>query len=360
MNVGSLFVTLGIKGGGKAKKDVLGVNSEIKGLSKSSLGAIAALTGITLGLKSLYDGALRTGTAMTKFGNTTGMSTDLLQRWQYVARQSGVASEEIESNFRNLQSSLEGMNLSNSWSGELKRIFDFTGGDWAKIKEAPYVFEQIQKYLKGGFDPIGMSNQVAGSLVTPDVIGMLRSTNLRPEDVSAGNITSAGQAKRLQQIQAAAANVQAKMQNSANKIIAELGPELIKNFNRLIPVLEDLTRVALGILGYVMRFAVNPGEQTANAAAGLTESAVWKQLFEDLMPWTAEKLKGFSIPETSARWANEIQNSKNGMDAGAGGVDVKMTNNFYGSTKADAQANSNKIQGDLKRVQTQKMTGKVQ
>lgn len=347
MNIGELFVTLGITGAPKVKKDLNSVGAEMRGLTKRGLAVFTAIAGISYGLKQLSSAATNSGNRLTKFSNLTGLSAEKLQAWQYIARQSGVAADEVTANVESISSAISDMIKTGQFSGEFLRIAEITNIDPSKLEDTFYILEKFREFTKSGL-PVGQVNSILQPFLSQDLIQALRSNDMTIDQVPKSALMSSGAAKRLQGLQIAGANLQNKLENSVAKVLAEVGPELIRKLNALIPVLTDLTKAVLLSIGNFAEFASDPGGQIKNAATGLMEPGVWKQIFEDALPWTTAKLREFSAPELADRWSREIQN----MQTGATDTHITINQTNHGVSARDANTIGEKTAGAVRKVPT--------
>lgn len=340
MNIGNLFVRLGVVGGDKAKKQIDTTSSGMVGLSKKSLTAIAALAGVSYGFKTLYDRSLRLGTGLTKFSNYTGMSSQELQRWQYIAKQSGVSAEEMTSSISGLQDAIGKMHIEGEIPKFLQMIGRYVEIDNTKLEDTYYLLSKLQEFSRLDLSPrdTAIANQLLGEFISPEVIGMLRSTRLTPDMVPQSALLSDGEAKRLQEVQAAGARVQQQLEVAMAKLVNQVGPDLIKNFERLIPEIIKLTKTVSDALNNIMKFFADPKGQVEQLGEGLTDKWFWKQLFEDLMPWTSSQLNKFQesggVRGLQDRMSQNIQRSK-----GETNIILNQTNNGVSTRDASYIAN---------------------
>src|SRR5690606_18217626 len=106
MNIGSLFVELGVKGSSGA---IRGVGSLGKGLrdvaiiANQTLQFMSKLYGAT---KEVVDENTRLGNSLLVASKDLDISTNSLQRWEYASMLSGARAGEMTSAFKSLQGSL--------------------------------------------------------------------------------------------------------------------------------------------------------------------------------------------------------------------------------------------------------------
>lgn len=269
MQVGSLFVTLGIAGGKKAEKDLNKVGQEVQGLSKKAFAAIATLAGVSFGFKMLYDAALRSGVGMSKFSNFTKLSTKELQQWQWAAEKTGVSAEEVEGNVRALQSSIASMASTGAFTPEFYKFANEAGDFDDSRKEDPfYILKKVDDFLRKSQLPVGEQNRILGSLgLSEGMIGDRRNPNRRnPENAPAYAIRSEGRINSLANMSASISSLQKQIQNMFEGVLLKFGPQLIKAFQEAMPVLKELTIAVTRLATYILQLISDPKAKVKEAA----------------------------------------------------------------------------------------------
>lgn len=253
MNIGSLFVLLGVKGADKTQKQIKGVRDDMISVSKSGLGAIAAIAGVSYGLKGLYDASLRSGVGLQKFANFTGESIDKLQRWQYMGRQFNVANEEMAASIQGIQAAMDTARIEGEFPKTLARMGEFVQDlDPSRVQDTFYMLEKFQKLAQSGADR-SIVRDILGQYMSPDMIGFLSQNKLTADMVPGSAVMSAGQAKGLSNLKASMSNVQHQLEMAMVKLANEVGPSLIKQFQEAIPAIVNLTKELAAFLGWMMK-----------------------------------------------------------------------------------------------------------
>lgn len=256
MNLADLFVTLGVKGAGKANSDLKKTQDNIVGLSKKSLAAIGALAGVSFGLAAIYNRAMATGIGITKFSNYMGKSSDELQRWQYLAKSFKVTSAEIEGAFKNLSATSAEFNLTGTLAPELQKVSEIVGGlDLTRLDDATYMFENFRKVLKSGALPRNVLNRLVEGFVGEGVVGMLASDKpLDPSSVPRSAIMSDASGRGLTNLSASFDKFGAKLEVALSKVANEFGPGLIRALDKAIPTIVTLTAEITKLITRITEF----------------------------------------------------------------------------------------------------------
>lgn len=334
MQVGEIFVTLGLKGAGKAKKDLKGVSDEMTGISKRSLAAVAAIAGVGYGFKALYDKAIATGQGFTKFSAYTEESTKQLQQWQYAARQYGVGAEEVEGSIRGLQQAVGQIQITGEVPKMFQMIADAVDIDYSKLEDTYYIMKKFQQFAQDKRFTVAAKNQALGEFISPEMISFLKQNKI-DVDKARPNMLSDRQSLALQRIGASAAELKNTIEKDFAKVLIDLGPALITSLNKLIPLIDSLTRLIIKSIGSAADFLSDPSGNLKDLGTGLTEKTFWQQLFKDAMPWTYDKLQSLSVPNGTGmtmqdRLSQSIIDMKNGGSGSLGNVTFEQNFNFNG------------------------------
>lgn len=238
MQVGELFVNLGIKGTDSAVSALSGVRKKLNDVTSTSWQAKAGILGVMYGFAHLASGAAEVGASLTQFNNETDASIDKLQRWQNVLRQSGVTSEETESAIREVQKRMAGMVLRGDAPEALTAFTRVVGGiPQDKINDPYYLFEKAREYAQrtkaGGVDA-GISNEILSSLIgNQRVIGALRTNHGDINKVDTRDIYTGKQVAAQNKVSVGMSNIENRFEHGMGRIVAKFGPKMIGDISHL-------------------------------------------------------------------------------------------------------------------------------
>lgn len=249
MNLAELFVTLGVKGAGKANSDLKKTQDSIMGISKKSLGAIAALAGVSLGLTAIYQRAVASGVGLSKFSNYMGKSSKELQKWQYIATNAGVAAAEVENTFRTLSQIAGDFELTGNLPAELNKIASVVGGlDLSKLDDADYMLRKIQQFLQSGAESQNVLNTYASGLISPDMIQFLNKNKLDPSKVSDSSIMSDAGANALLRSKAEFDRFIKDIEIRFARLFTKISPKILPQLKQLAVEVVNLTEALVMFL----------------------------------------------------------------------------------------------------------------
>jgi hypothetical protein len=219
MKIGELFVALGFKADtGKINQYTGAINGARKGLL-----AIYGAAGLASGaiLKFTAD-AIDSAWQLSNFSNQTGLSYAQLQKWQIMANQAGVSSQNMTNSIQNLQRQLAEIRLG---QGNV-RPFQLLGVD--VTQNAFNVMNQLRDRIKG-LDRMTAVNLIQQMGFTPDMINILTMTNeeldkMRMEDT----ILSDKQINSLKSAGVAFQNMFRVMKYINSLVAVQLAPAIVR------------------------------------------------------------------------------------------------------------------------------------
>lgn len=249
MNIGELFVTLGLKGGDKVNKDLTKTKDNMVGLTKKTLGAIGALAGVSIGLSAIYNRAINSGVGLNKFSNYLGQSSKELQKWQYIAMDAGVAANEVDNTFRRISEAAGDFELTGNLPAELSKIASVIGGiDLSKLGDADYMLRNIQKFLQSGSMPQNVLNSVASALVSPEMIQFLNQNQKDPSLVPDSAIMADSTAKALNNSKVELDKFLKDIEVRFAKLFVKIGPKILPKLRELAVEIVNLTEAMINFL----------------------------------------------------------------------------------------------------------------
>lgn len=243
MNIGELFVNLGIKGSEKTVGALTGVKKgmgEVKGMS---LEAKAAIVGAIYALQRFMSESARTGQGLSTFESLTGLSAKTLQQWQYAARQAGVSADEMKGTIQSVQQSMTNM-LSGKGAPEGLGWLDRTVGfDPKRARDTFYVLEKLQEFAKKA--PPDLARQVIGSFgVSGGVQAAMRKGVFNEKMFKRAPLYGDGEIKQLSKVDAAWANMFQRVEMAFGRLTAKHGMTLVGDVEKLLKIFLKLVDAA--------------------------------------------------------------------------------------------------------------------
>lgn len=241
MNIAELFVNLFVKGGDKASKDIKELDKSLKGAEESALLTKAAIIGMIYGLERLTGFASQAGMDLNKFALVTGLSTDELQKWQYVARTYDVTGEEMAGTIRQLQSATTDMMLGKGMPAGAAAL-------GIKMTRDPFeLLKQLAKAAKA-LPPDIASTLIKSFGVSDNVFQMLRASNLELDKMSKKDIISAKEIERLTKVNKAWKDFWFALRTMGIKLVAREGLGAVQQLADGFKVLIDVGQWVLKLM----------------------------------------------------------------------------------------------------------------
>lgn len=274
MNVGELFVKIGVQGADKASKEISGMGRALTDVSAKGLAAKAAVLGLVYGVTKLVTGAATVGQSLFNFGINTGKSTDELQRWAVSLREGGASLEDVRGSVENLQRNLGEMAINGKPIFGLDEIQKILGNvDVKRLQDGDifYAMQMFRDFAKS--EPnVAVRNDI---LSQNGMGGSIEAGLIKGRDVS-GIGSNEGQLSEKQIERAHRMNVQlqtltASFQKFQMGVALAFGPQLLSilqnaftGVNKLIKSFTDMTKqapqlaTALKVIGVVIAFYFAP------------------------------------------------------------------------------------------------------
>lgn len=238
MNVGELFVSLGIKGGKEAVGVLNSVTGGLKRAASESLLLKASLFGAIYATQRLFDSSGKAGTALENFDASMEMSTKTLQQYQYVARQVGISNEEMAGTFQGLSKAFLDARMGKP-NEALKPLSNYTGRmgqeEWKDLQDNPAEALQILQ----GFVNQGRDKELTKKLLTSMGIGggvqaALFRNKFTPEALNAAPTYSESQIQGLDRSNAAWIRMFDKIEKSVGKLNAAKGEQIANDIGKIV------------------------------------------------------------------------------------------------------------------------------
>lgn len=244
MNVGELFITLGLKGGDKTSKELKGVGKTLGDVSTNALAVKAAIVGVIYGLERIMSSSMQTGAGLQQFSALTGLSTKQLQQWQYAARQVGVGADEVTSNFKSVQSVMAKAVLGEGKPKGMSQLEQMTGFDIKKSNDTFYVMGKLQemvlKMRKQGVGA-GIIEDITKSFgVSEGMIAAFARGAFNKKTLGAAPTYTNDEIKKLSEVSVAWNNIAEKFKMAMGKLTAKEGMPIMGQIDKASMSLVDL------------------------------------------------------------------------------------------------------------------------
>jgi hypothetical protein len=293
VNVGELFLSLGVKGSEKT----IGALSETKKgmgeLGSMSLEAKAAILGVVYAFERMMAQSSKVGTDLENFNALTGISAQTLQRYQYAARQVGVSNEEMTSSFKGVQNTMTAMRLGKGAPEGLALLSGKVGFDANRAKtDTAYVMKKLQEYANAEHE-VGMRNFVLKSFgLSENVMTAMARNAFKPEVMAKAPTYDEKELKQLDRANAAWANLSNKVQMAIGHFNAMHGGQLVKDISLITDKVIKLADVFLKLANTHIFEAATGGVEAVTGA--LKKPGGTKELGQNVLGFVKEMPGVFS------------------------------------------------------------------
>lgn len=243
VTVADVFINIGMKGTDGVARGLTGVKNSIGDVASAGLKATAVVSGVVFALERLMSRSGEIGTALYQFGELTGLSTDKLQKFQYMALQSGESADEMAAALKSVQSVMSAMVLGKGAPEGLGALVNTVGFDPSKARNLEYVFTKLREYARATKDLPDVSNVILKSFGLDDkTITTLRSSAVDLDKISKSRIYSASQIKSLKAVDIGFANIHDKFNHELGNLTAQFGGTFVRDLDHVVTSMLKLTK----------------------------------------------------------------------------------------------------------------------
>lgn len=245
MDIGELFLNLGVKGTEKTVGALSNVKKSLGEIGSMSLEAKAGIIAAMYALERLFAASGKAGTDLTNFNAITGDSVKTLQQYQYAARQVGVSNQEVEGSFKSLQSSMTKTMMGEGAPKGLARVAMLAGNisqediqNYAKQPEL--LIKKLQEYASKETN-IGLRNETLKSFgLGENMIAALSRNAFRPEILKKAPTYSDSEVKQLDKANIAWSNLGTKIEMAVGHFNAMHGGQLVSDISKIVSAVFKL------------------------------------------------------------------------------------------------------------------------
>lgn len=242
MNVGELFVSLGVKGSDKTIGALKETRQGLKDTASFALEARVALLGAFYAFERLMSASNQTGTSLTNFGALMDGGVQRLQRYQYIAKQVGSSNEEMAGTFKKLTATATDVLLGKGAPEVTARIAQIAGlrkGEMASLLNAANhgnvepLFQMLNRYAQRE-DNVGLRSKAFSQFGISEAIGagMIRN-KFNAKDLAAAPTYSDKEVASLDKTNQAWSRLGTKIEMAIGHFNAKHGNELVNDISKI-------------------------------------------------------------------------------------------------------------------------------
>jgi hypothetical protein len=354
---------LTVKGGDESGKQLAQVDKGMSQVRHTSLATKAAIVGVIYGLQRLMSGSSKLGTSLQNFSSATGLSAEMLQRWQYAGVQAGTTAEDIQSSIMGIQETMAALARGEGQPKGLSEFLRITGADMSRMEDTFYMAEKLVEFSKQ-IKP-GQRDLVKSFGVSDGFFQAARDDVFNKATMDRAPVWSQGQLNALQKVNAGWTNFFDMFTRRMGAMNAQYGPQLIQDltkvadkflklakamteaanefkvFEKVSTILNNIANALDLITGLSRDKGVVQGSfDMLNAATGKGSGSVW-WLPESWNTWMGygpgAKFKNNRSDVNSIDWNKALRPRGSGGPATQNNATINQTMNFNGNDGSNAQ-----------------------
>jgi len=252
MNIAELFVNLGIRGSEKTIGSLTQVKSGLGDAKNMAVETKVAILGAMYAVERLFAASGQRGTDLMNFNALLGTGSEMLQRYQYAARQAGLSNQEMTATFGKLAEAGTRMRLGGPMPTGFPLVQKLTGMQPEEMlaggANPEIILKRLREYAQKEKDIVlrnatlrsfGLSDDMISALVR----GKFNDNVLNSPDAMK-NAFTLDQQKNLDNYRAGVE----KLQSAWEKFIGDFNSE------HGLKMLEDLTKVSTSVMALATSF----------------------------------------------------------------------------------------------------------
>lgn len=263
-SIGDLFINLGVRAD---TQTINKVDNGLKNLRRNALLVAGAFTGAIYGLDKFINSTVQSVVALKNLNAQTGLSIDLLQRYQQAGQLSNLAltPESIAQSIANVQRNLDEIELGN---GNIAP-FQMLGVD-AIGQNAYSVIENLRESIKG-VDVGKVTNLISQMGLTPDFISILQLSRKEFDALAQNSFLNGRQRNDIEKVGVSMKQVGLRFKALKDQIVAKISPELNQLIQKFFKWLVDNGDQIIKIMSGIGETFIKFGQAIGNAVGLIGE-----------------------------------------------------------------------------------------
>lgn len=337
MKIGELFIQIGVAGTDKSVDSLQSVQRGLKDTMSAAFGVTAAITSAVYAFRKFGEQSNATGMDLKNFENTTGLSTDSLQRWQQLGISAGQSAETMTAAFSRVQAVMTDMALGKAFpegigriQNELTRLGKPIDIGRAQTDTA-YMMSKLREYaLDTAIQPQYRTSALKSFLSEGAITALMGSGKFNlgaatdiysRKDISAQSGMQAGWNKLIWNFEHSIGRLNAQFGPGLLKDITQVSNaflDMVKSLAELNQVLPVFRLLSASIRGWAEIFGYTKEVITEGTGFGKTQAkAFGKDMLQTMLGQGNEKfnLKGlptaFFEPSLQSEMTKQVVNNLN-------------------------------------------------
>lgn len=323
MNIGELFISLGIKGAEKTLNALSNVKDSISKISSTSLEAKAAILGIVYALEQLTTGSAKEGAHLQNFSAYLDMSVESLEKWRYAAKQGGISNQEFDASLKSIYDHIKDYNTSGKLPfPELNAIFaQETQFDFTKPFKTEDILPKLLEFSQNKNYSKNIIEKILDSWgLSPSEIGSAIEGRFNAANVANAPFLKESEVNKLSKINVEWENLEAKVQMFFDHFTAKNGEEIVTTLSKLadkfLSIANSIEKIsshagifktitqALEAMLDVLNVIISPNKENAEKSfASFSNNPLFKYTPEEIKK-AQEKEK--LLDDTVEKWNDKL------------------------------------------------------
>lgn len=242
MKIGELFLELGAKGNDKLLAGLKSINKGMVSIKESSLATKASIAAATFAVERMTRFSTQMGANFSEFAGYTGLSTKMLQKWQYAGRQANVTNEEVQSSFMGVAKAMGNMALGKGAPEGLAVLADTVGFDMSKAKDTMYVMNKLQEFATTFDGNEVLKNTVLESfgVGSTAMIAAMKQGAFVADKMKKAPIFSGEEIDKLASMNAKMNEFYNNLKMTAGKLVVEFMPQIVNGLDAVSRFVKDI------------------------------------------------------------------------------------------------------------------------
>jgi len=245
MNVGELYINLGVKGAEVATKSLESVDSGMTKVKDTSLEAKAAILAVVYGVEQIVSSAGAFGAHMNLFGEMTSINgkkiTNEVLKWGAALEQLGLSSEQAQGAFLSVQgvitkALLPGGSVTPYLNEFLKRMHMTID----EARNVPLLMERFRSIMKNSKDKPYITTLAQGAFgLNPEISAAIGLLNKNPMEMAL-RTSNEGQVERLSGLYKQWVQFEQAISQDSKNFADNFGGGMVKTLAGALHVIEKL------------------------------------------------------------------------------------------------------------------------
>lgn len=246
MTIAELFVNIGVKGEGSTKKALEGTQKGLGDIASAGLAAKAAIVAAIYGLEQLMSHSAQAGTALTNLNAVTGISTQVIQQWEYAGQQAGDTFDGVASSIRSVWTKMQEIHGGGGPSAAFGTIAQYLPGgidENRAFKDTIYMMGKLQEFSQLKTLPKAFKSQWLSAFVGEGTQAAMARNAFNQNNFDKAPKYSEKEIKNLDKINASWKNIGTQIEMAIGHLTSKHGMQFVTEISKITDAVFKLVDV---------------------------------------------------------------------------------------------------------------------